>query len=207
MGTLFGLDLVCEATGADVREVAHAVGCDTRIGDKFLNASVGFGGSCFQKDVMSLVYLCETLQLRQVADYWLSVIEINDYQRRRFADKIIAELFNTITDKKIAIFGFAFKKNTGDTSKKFAKLFCLVDKLVTVSDNPYSAAEDAHAVVILTEWDEFVDLDYGKIYASMKKPASLFDGRLIIDQDKLRNIGFRVFSIGSASNQSLNLFP
>uniref|UniRef100_A0A915D8I9 UDP-glucose 6-dehydrogenase n=1 Tax=Ditylenchus dipsaci TaxID=166011 RepID=A0A915D8I9_9BILA len=231
---------LCEATGADVREVAHAVGCDTRIGDKFLNASVGFGGSCFQKDVMSLVYLCETLQLRQVADYWLSVIEINDYQRRRFADKIIAELFNTITDKKIAIFGFAFKKNTGDTRESSAihigrflleehAQLCFydpkvsqatirfdlanhidkkqVDKLVTVSDNPYSAAEDAHAVVILTEWDEFVDLDYGKIYASMKKPASLFDGRLIIDQDKLRNIGFRVFSIGSASNQSLNLFP
>lgn len=75
----------------------------------------GFGGSCFQKDVLSLVYLCESLNLKQVADYWMGVIAINDWQRRRFADKVIAELFNTVTDKKIAVFGFAFKKNTGDT--------------------------------------------------------------------------------------------
>uniref|UniRef100_A0A1I7WUF0 UDP-glucose 6-dehydrogenase n=1 Tax=Heterorhabditis bacteriophora TaxID=37862 RepID=A0A1I7WUF0_HETBA len=115
ISSINAISAVCEATGADVREVAHAVGYDSRIGNKFLQASVGFGGSCFQKDVLSLVYLCESLNLKKVADYWMGVIEINNWQRRRFSDKIIAELFNTITDKKIAIFGFAFKKNTGDT--------------------------------------------------------------------------------------------
>lgn len=121
ISSINSISAVCEATGAEISEVAHAVGYDTRIGSKFLQASVGFGGSCFQKDVLSLVYLCESLNLPQVADYWQGVININNWQRRRFADKIIAELFNTVTDKKIAIFGFAFKKNTGEYKRK--KLF------------------------------------------------------------------------------------
>ncbi|KFO99313.1 UDP-glucose 6-dehydrogenase [Calypte anna] len=108
-------DALCEATGADVEEVARAIGTDQRIGNKFLKASVGFGGSCFQKDVLNLVYLCEALNLPEVARYWQQVIDMNDYQRRRFASRIIDSLFNTVTDKKIAILGFAFKKDTGDT--------------------------------------------------------------------------------------------
>ncbi|KAI1717366.1 UDP-glucose/GDP-mannose dehydrogenase family, NAD binding domain-containing protein [Ditylenchus destructor] len=240
ISSINAISAICEATGADVQEVAHAIGCDSRIGNKFLHASVGFGGSCFQKDVLSLVYLCESLQLRQAADYWYSVIEMNDWQKRRFADKIISELFNTVSDKRIAILGFAFKKDTGDTRESSAihvSKFLLeenahlcfydpkvteatirqdlanqidrqqVDKLVTVYDSPYEAARDTHAVVILTEWEEFTTLDYEKIYASMKKPAAVFDGRLVVDQEKLRGIGFRVFVIGSASNQSFNLFP
>ncbi|KAH7724855.1 UDP-glucose 6-dehydrogenase [Aphelenchoides avenae] len=240
ISSINAVSAICEVTGADVREVAHAVGCDTRIGNKFLQASVGFGGSCFQKDVLSLVYLCESLNLRQVADYWHSVVEINDWQRRRFADKIIAELFNTVTDKRIALFGFAFKKNTGDTRESSAihiakhlldehAHLCLydpkvsestmrfdlgnvhpteqVDQLVSVFNDPYVAAQDAHAIVILTEWDEFKELDYERLYASMKKPAALFDGRMILDQNKLRKIGFRVFAIGTAPTQAFNLFP
>ncbi|CAB3408630.1 unnamed protein product [Caenorhabditis bovis] len=239
ISSINAISAVCEATGADVSEVAHAVGCDSRIGNRFLQASVGFGGSCFQKDVLSLVYLCESLNLREVADYWNGVIEINDWQRRRFANKIIGELFNTVTDKKIALFGFAFKKNTGDTREssaihvakhlmeenaklsiydpKVSKQQILndltnvtsnydVEKLVTVESNPFEAAKDAHAIVILTEWDEFVTLDYKSIYYNMKHPAAIFDGRLILDQKALREIGFRTFAIGTAPDQALNLF-
>ncbi|CAD6184715.1 unnamed protein product [Caenorhabditis auriculariae] len=239
ISSINAISAVCEATGADVSEVAHAVGCDTRIGNKFLKASVGFGGSCFQKDVLSLVYLCESLNLQKVADYWHGVIEINDWQRRRFADKIIAELFNTVTDKKIAVFGFAFKKDTGDTRESSAihvskhlmeeharlaiydpkvpksqVLYELglqtspadVEKLVTVYNDPYEAAKDAHAIVVLTEWDEFTTFDFSRIHASMRHPAAIFDGRLILDQKALREIGFRTFAIGSAPDQAYNLF-
>ncbi|CAI5437610.1 unnamed protein product [Caenorhabditis angaria] len=239
ISSINAISAVCEATGADVGEVAHAVGCDSRIGPKFLQASVGFGGSCFQKDVLSLVYLCESLNLPQVAEYWQSVIDVNNWQRRRFANKIIAELFNTVTDKKIAIFGFAFKKNTGDTREssaiyvaqhlmeEHAKLSIYdpkvskqqmfndlknvtssqdVDRLVTFETDPYEAARDAHAIVILTEWDEFLTLDYNRIHETMKHPSAIFDGRLILDQKHLQNIGFRTFAIGSASEQEYNLF-
>ncbi|VDK42644.1 unnamed protein product [Anisakis simplex] len=238
ISSINAISAICEATGADVREVAHAVGHDSRIGNRFLQASVGFGGSCFQKDVLSLVYLAESLNLHQVADYWLGVVEINRYQRRRFTDKIISELFNTVTDKKITVFGFAFKKNTADTRESSAihvtkylldegaKIVIYdprvpesqmryelnqvspketVDKLVAVERDPYKAAVDSHAIVILTEWDEFKEYDYERLYKSMTHPASIFDGRLIIDQNKLRSIGFRVFAIGSAPTQSYNL--
>jgi UDPglucose 6-dehydrogenase len=115
ISSINAISAVCEATGADVEEVAHAIGRDSRIGNKFLKASVGFGGSCFQKDVLNLVYLCEALNLPQVADYWHQVIAMNDFQRSRFAKLIVDKLFQTVTGKRIAIFGFAFKKNTGDT--------------------------------------------------------------------------------------------
>ncbi|XP_069754133.1 UDP-glucose 6-dehydrogenase-like isoform X2 [Narcine bancroftii] len=115
ISSINSISALCEATGADVEEVAHAIGTDQRIGSKFLKASVGFGGSCFQKDVLNLVYLCEALNLPEVARYWQQVIEINDYQRRRFAARVIGCLFNTVTDKKIGLLGFAFKKDTGDT--------------------------------------------------------------------------------------------
>ncbi|VDL74802.1 unnamed protein product [Nippostrongylus brasiliensis] len=239
ISSINAISAICEATGADVKEVAHAVGFDSRIGNRFLEASVGFGGSCFQKDVLSLVYLSESLHLQKVADYWRGVIEINTWQRRRFSDKIIAELFNTVADKKIAVFGFAFKKNTGDTRESsaihiishlleehaqiavydpkvrtiiFVLFFVtetqmrweleqrspadLVTKLVTVHKCPYSAASEAHAIT----------LDYQKIYGTMKHPASIFDGRLIVNQRQLREYGFRTFAIGSAPDQAYNLF-
>ncbi|KAF7633851.1 UDP-glucose 6-dehydrogenase [Meloidogyne graminicola] len=239
ISSINSISAICEVTGADVGEVANAVGLDKRIGGHFLNASVGFGGSCFQKDVLSLVYLCEVLHLKQVADYWMNVIEMNEWQRRRFSDKIIAELFNTITDKNIAIFGFSFKKNTGDTRgspaiyvtkhliDEHAKLFifdpkvkkeqihCDLEKLsdkqtgqlINSLNKINNISRKAHAIVILTEWDEFKKLDYKKLFDLMKKPACLFDGRRILDQEILRQIGFRVFTVGSASNQSLNFFP
>uniref|UniRef100_A0A8C4SQY6 UDP-glucose 6-dehydrogenase n=1 Tax=Erpetoichthys calabaricus TaxID=27687 RepID=A0A8C4SQY6_ERPCA len=230
ISSINSISALCEVTGADVEEVAHAIGTDQRIGSNFLKASVGFGGSCFQKDVLNLVYLCEALNLPEVARYWQQVIEINDYQRRRFSSRIIGCLFNTVTDKKIALLGFAFKKNTGDTRESSsiyiskylmdegAHLYIYdpkvkreqifqdlshpaisddperVSRLVTVSMDPYDACENAHAIVICTEWDMFKELDYERIYKAMLKPAFIFDGRRILDSlyDQLQHMGFQV---------------
>ncbi|WAQ99383.1 UGDH-like protein [Mya arenaria] len=218
ISSINAMSAVCEATGADVSEVAHAIGKDSRIGNKFLKASVGFGGSCFQKDVLNLVYLCECLNLPEV-------ININDFQRRRFANRIIECLFNTVTNKKIAIFGFAFKKDTAiyvasylieegaqiriydpkvDRAQIFSELthpaVCnnpdRVEELVTICDDPYRAAEETHAVVVCTEWDEFVTYDYKRLYENMLKPAFLFDGRVILNHQSLMDIGFHVETIG-----------
>ncbi|KNC82619.1 UDP-glucose 6-dehydrogenase [Sphaeroforma arctica JP610] len=115
ISSINSISALCEATGADVDEVAHAIGRDQRIGSKFLKASVGFGGSCFQKDILNLVYLCKTYNLHEVAAYWQQVVDLNDYQKRRFSLSIVRSLFNTVTGKKICVFGFAFKKDTGDT--------------------------------------------------------------------------------------------
>eukprot|EP00064_Thunnus_orientalis_P010808 superscaffoldBa00001501_g10835 len=185
ISSINSISALCEATGADVEEVAKAIGMDQRIGSKFLKASVGFGGSCFQKDVLNLVYLCEALNLPEVASYWQQVIDMNEYQRRRFACRIIDCLFNTVTGKKIALLGFSFKKDT-------------VSELVTVTSDPYEACQSAHALVICTEWDMFKELDYEKIYKKMLKPAFIFDGRRVLDHlhAHLQNIGFQIETIG-----------
>ena len=120
ISSINALSALCEATEADVDEVAHAIGTDSRIGPKFLKASVGFGGSCFQKDILNLVYLCRYFNLPEVADYWEQVILLNDYQKKRFAKNIITTLFNTVNGKKIALFGWAFKKDTNDTRESAA---------------------------------------------------------------------------------------
>ncbi|MEN6352338.1 MAG: UDP-glucose 6-dehydrogenase [Bacteroidales bacterium] len=231
VSSINSMSALCELTEADVDEVAAAIGTDSRIGPKFLKASVGFGGSCFQKDILNLVYICRSLGLDEVADYWQGVIDINNYQKRRFAEKIVTNLFNTVAGKKIAFLGWAFKKDTNDTREtpamyvadylleetaritvydpKVNHLQMLSDvnhlgtrdeaineKLLTCSSDPYETCHDAHAVAILTEWDEFKSYDWQRIYNSMKKPAFVFDGRNIVDAEKLRKIGFKVFLIG-----------
>ncbi|KAG5848284.1 hypothetical protein ANANG_G00096840 [Anguilla anguilla] len=213
ISSINSISALCEATGADVEEVARAIGMDQRIGSKFLKPSIGFGGSCFQKDVLNLVYLCEALNLPEVASYWQQVIDMNEYQRRRFACRIIDCLFNTVTGKKIALLGFSFKKDTGDTRESSsiyiskylmdegAKLYIFdpkVSELVTVTKDPYEACKGAHALVICTEWDMFTDLDYEKIYFQMLKPAFIFDGRRVLDHlhPRLQSIGFHIETIG-----------
>lgn len=114
VSSINSISALCEATGADVSEISRAVGMDARIGKKFLQSSVGFGGSCFQKDILNLVYLCESYGLDECAAYWNQVILMNDYQKKRFTEKVVSKMFNTVTGKKIAILGFAFKKDTGD---------------------------------------------------------------------------------------------
>jgi len=234
VSSINSISALCESTGADVSEISRAVGMDDRIGKRFLQSSVGFGGSCFQKDILNLVYLCETYGLQECADYWNQVILMNDYQKKRFSEKMVHKMFNTVTGKKIAMLGFAFKKDTGDVREtpamfvlrdlleEQAKVFvydpevkredmfsemdytCNVnhentpnlDKSVITATDPYEACDGAHALCILTEWDEFKTYDYEKIYKSMAKPAFLFDGRNVLDHEKLRKIGFEVHSIG-----------
>jgi UDPglucose 6-dehydrogenase len=225
ISSINALSAICEATNADIDEVGFAMGCDSRIGPKFLKASVGFGGSCFQKDILNLVYLSRSLNLPEVAEYWNQVVIMNEYQKSRFTHKVIKNLFNTITNKKIAVLGFAFKKDTGDTRESAA--ISVINKLleenayvqiydpkvpesqikedlsshtrVKICNDAYSACKDTDAVLILTEWDEFKTLSYDIIFASMNKPAFIFDGRLILDAKKLRKIGFTVEVIGKSA--------
>ena len=225
ISSINSISALCEATGADVDEVAHAIGQDSRIGPKFLKSSVGFGGSCFQKDILNLVYLCEHFGLPEVASYWHKVVEMNDYQKSRFTRRMLDAMFNTVSHKRIAILGYAFKKDTNDTRESAAIYVCRDlleeqahlaiydpkvpaeeifstldvtedDERVMVCEDPYVAAEGAHAVALLTEWDAFKKLDYKRIYSGMQKPAFLFDGRNILDLEILREIGFEASGIG-----------
>lgn len=225
ISSINSISALCEATGADVDEVARAIGKDSRIGPKFLKASVGYGGSCFQKDILNLTYLCQHFGLPEVAAYWESVVKINDWQKARFSGRIVRDLFNTVNGKHIGILGFAFKKDTNDTRETAAIAVCrdllaegakvyVYDPQVTeeqirfdVSDgktdpnlivvkSAVEACQGAHAVAVLTEWDEFKDLDFKKIHDGMLKPAFLFDGRNILPHAKLKEIGFRLFAIG-----------
>jgi UDPglucose 6-dehydrogenase len=232
ISSINALSAICEATGANIDEVAHAVGKDTRMGPKFLRASVGFGGSCFQKDILNLVYLSESLHLPEVAAYWRQVVEMNEYQKRRFSKRVVDTLFNTITGKRIAVLGFAFKADTGDT-RESASITLIRDflserarvaiydpkvdeaqiwldlqealpttpleqikKSVTIYKSALEACEAAEAVVIATEWKEFRQIDWNVVYDKMSKPAFVFDGRLLVDADSLRKIGFKVTTIG-----------
>ena len=221
VSSINAISALCEATEADVTEVAHAIGTDSRIGSKFLKASIGFGGSCFKKDILNLVYLCESYGLHEVANYWQQVVEINEYQQIRFIRQMIQSMFNTIAGKKILILGFAFKADTGDTRESPAIKICrelynekadlivsdpkatlnamkdLTDlKNITYEDDPYKAAVGADAIAVLTDWKEYKDLDYKKIFKGMRKPAFIFDGRNFLDHNHLFNIGYEVYSIG-----------
>ncbi|WP_405246909.1 nucleotide sugar dehydrogenase [Cellulophaga sp. Asnod2-G02] len=231
VSSINSISALCEKTDANVEEVARAIGYDSRIGSKFLSSSVGFGGSCFQKDILNLVYISQSLGLQEVADYWEQVIIMNDYQKRRFADNIISTLYNTVSGKKIVFFGWAFKKDTNDTRESAAiyvadalleeraelsvfdpqvkeqTIFRDLDylntrspeenkKLVTVVDDPMDQVENAHAIAVLTEWDEFKTYDWQKIYDKMLKPAFIFDGRRLLDKAQMEKIGFNYYRIG-----------
>lgn len=239
VSSINAISALCEATEADVDEVAAAIGTDSRIGPKFLKSSVGFGGSCFQKDILNLVYLCEHFGLPEVAAYWEQVVLMNDYQKRRFTQRMLKHMFHTVSDKTIGVWGFAFKKDTNDTRESAAIYVCrdlleeraririydpkvsedhirqelayvmqneparfggnvegLIENNVTVVNSAEEASVGAHAVAVLTEWDEFKTLDFKAIYNRMLKPAFLFDGRNILDHAELKNLGFDVHAIG-----------
>ena len=244
ISSINSISALCERTGADIKEIATAIGADSRIGPKFLESSVGFGGSCFQKDILNLVYLCRHFNLPEVAAYWEQVIHLNNYQKHRFAKQIIDSLFNTVSGKKIAFLGWAFKKDTNDTRESPAIYVAhellqdraeihIYDPKVTkdqiirdlnylaatshstyggdfdsppvgesddisvhVHQEPYAAMQDAHAIAILTEWDEFKSYEWEKIYRNMLKPAFLFDGRNILDRKRVTEIGFEYSGVG-----------
>lgn len=222
---------LCEVTGANIDEVAYAVGQDNRIGSKFMKASVGFGGSCFKKDILNLVYIARSYNLFKVADYWEQVVAINDHQRARFAERIVKAMYNTVNGKKIVFLGWAFKKDTNDTREASAiyvadhlldeqaqvvvydpkvkeeQIYSDIDglnsrspeqnrNLLKVVNDPYSAFEDAYAIAILTEWDEFKAYDWALIKNLMKRPAFVFDGRRILDTGKMADMGFEYYAIG-----------
>ena len=231
VSSINAISALCEKTDANVDEVAKAIGLDSRIGPKFLKSSVGFGGSCFQKDILNLVYIARSYGLTEVADYWEQVIIMNDHQKRRFADHIISSLYNTVSGKKIAFYGWAFKKDTNDTREsaaiyvadalieeraeitvydpKVSRAQMLSDlnylgtrspeeneRYLTVVNDPYEAADKAHAIAVLTEWDEFKGYDYARIFDQMLKPAFIFDGRRLLDKTALKEQGFKVYTIG-----------
>ena len=183
---------------------------------------MGFGGSCFKKDILNLVYLCEYNGLFEVAAYWEQVIKMNEYQQERFVTNMVSAMFNTVVSKRIAVFGAAFKANTSDTRESPALAVCralleeqadivitdpyaldnaradLADASgqVTFEPDPYAAAKGAHAIAILTEWSLFAELDYEILRDSMMKPAFIFDGRNMLDHKKLYAMGFNVYAIG-----------
>ncbi|WP_372473110.1 nucleotide sugar dehydrogenase [Capnocytophaga sp. ARDL2] len=231
ISSINSISALCEATEADVEEVAFAIGKDQRIGEKFLKSSVGFGGSCFQKDILNLVYIARSYNLHEVADYWEQVILLNDYQKVRFFQNIMKQMHGTVSEKKIVLLGWAFKKNTNDTRESaaidIAKLLIeeqaqlhifdpkvnekqIVQDLmmktnflqeeilgkIKVYTSINQLFDDAHAVVILTEWDEFVSYDWKSIYQQMEQPSFVFDGRNLLKNNDLNSIGFRYFGIG-----------
>jgi UDPglucose 6-dehydrogenase len=222
ISSINSISALCEATGADVEEISRAIGTDSRIGPKFLRASVGFGGSCFKKDILNLVYIAESQGLPEVANYWARVVEMNDYQQTRFVRQMVARMFNTIAGKRIAVLGFAFKADTGDTRESPAISVCrdlaaeraalvvsdphalasarqeLADLGAAVSyePDPYAAAHGAHALAVVTDWQQYRDLDFQRIFQGMEKPAFIFDGRNCLDHAKLYEMGFNVFAIG-----------
>ena len=216
------LSALCEVTEADITEVTHAVGMDDRIGSKFLKAGVGFGGSCFKKDILNLVYLCETYNLHEAAAYWRQVVTLNDWQQERFVASVLRAMFNTVAGKRIALLGFAFKADTGDTRESPAirvawmlaeehaeVVTCDPQALdnarqdladlcgrVTYEADPYAATQGADAVLIMTDWTCFRELDYARVYRGMRQPAFLFDGRNCVDHQALFELGFNVYAIG-----------
>jgi UDPglucose 6-dehydrogenase len=222
ISSINSISALCEKTDASIQEVARAVGMDSRIGSRFLNSSVGFGGSCFKKDILNLVYICESYGLHTVARYWESVLDMNEYQETRFVRTMIREMFNTIVGKRIALFGFAFKADTSDTRESpaihIARKLCEEKALVAVTDpkaldnaridlaglgenvdfveSPYEAAHGAHAIAVMTEWEIYRSLDWEKIHRSMEKPAFIFDGRNLLEHNRLFEIGFNVYPLG-----------
>lgn len=222
ISSINAISALCEKTDANVKEVSRAIGLDSRLGAKFLNASVGFGGSCFKKDILNLVYLCKSYGLDEVADYWEGVVKINEYQKERFVLNMLSSMFNTLAGKRICLFGFAFKADTGDTRETPA--FYITKRLVeeraeliisdpkalknaridldgiegiTYEEDPYKAVTGCDAIAVMTEWNLYTTLDYEIIYKSMTKPAFIFDGRNILDHNRLYKIGFNVFPIGN----------
>jgi UDPglucose 6-dehydrogenase len=230
ISSINAISVLCEKTEADVNEIAHAIGLDSRIGNRYLGASVGFGGSCFKKDILNLVYLCEHYGLSEVAEYWIQVVKMNEYQQARFVHNMIISMFNTVAGKRIALFGAAFKAHTSDTRESPALAVCraLLEERakVVISDpkaldnirldlgpaaeqvifepDPYAAATGAHAIAVMTEWPQFAQLDYQAIYKSMVKPAFVFDGRNILNHRALFEIGFNVYAIGKPARVHFN---
>ena len=231
------ISALCEKTGANVKQVSEAVGLDNRIGNRFLESGPGFGGSCFQKDILNLIYLSESLGLQEVADFWNQVIKINNWQRKRISKLIIDRLFGTVTGKKIGILGFSFKANTNDTRESSAIQICkdlqedgaflmIHDPKVSIEsvekclgttpasptkinsnsdlDGLWSFTNDLNqtfnnsdALIIITEWSEYFEIDWSNVSNRMRKPSWIFDTRGIVNIEELKRNGLKLWMVGN----------
>ncbi|WP_288261501.1 nucleotide sugar dehydrogenase [uncultured Prochlorococcus sp.] len=235
ISSINSISALCESTGADINQVKKAIGMDTRIGEKFLSPGPGFGGSCFQKDILNLVYLSSFYKLEEVANYWQGVIDINNWQKSRISRLVVNYLFGNVSEKKIAILGFAFKANTNDTRQSPSIDICkdlleegahlsiydpkvenskIIDDLQNnfnktevnqgygsweIASSVLDASKGSDAIILLTEWNEFLNIDWKKIIKLMRKPAWVFDTRSCIDHKIAREAGFNVWKIGNSS--------
>ena len=239
ISSINSISALCEATGADIREVSRAIGTDSRIGSKFLESGPGFGGSCFKKDILNLVYLSEYFGLPEVASFWNEVVKINTWHQHRIAELITKKLFGTLSSKKIAILGFSFKSNTNDTRESAAiqickdlmdegAFLCIHDPKVskvqiakdlncepknnnvestTIKDQDYSgiwqsavdiktALKNADAAVILTEWEEYSQINWFQFAKTMRRPSWVFDSRSIINPKNVVDAGLNFWRVG-----------
>lgn len=213
---------VCEEVDANIDDIAKILSSDLRIGNKFLKAGPGFGGSCFKKDILNLIYICKTLGLNEVADYWYSVINMNNYQYQRVVKRILNKSFNTLSNKNVCILGYAFKAYTGDTRETPSKYIintindehCNSIRVhdyeandnakhelkntpsCTICDDPYDACNNADIIIVCTDWPQYKELDWNKIYNNMINQKLIFDARNYLDHDELKCIGFQVMSVG-----------
>ncbi len=240
ISSINSISAICEVTGADIREVSRAIGKDSRIGSKFLDSGPGFGGSCFKKDILNLVYLSEYFGLKEVADFWESVVKMNSWNQKRITEIIVKKLFGTVANKKLVILGFAFKANTNDTRESAAITICksllnegahlviydpkvsqtqiendlqkapikkIMGKNINLKEKTgqwiYSENLDifknAHAIIILTEWEEFRNMNWNKIAKEMVPPSWVFDSRSIVNPKKVRDASLNLWRIGDGS--------
>ncbi len=232
ISSINSISALCEVTGAKINEISQSIGSDKRIGNKFLKPGPGFGGSCFQKDILNLVYLCRYYGLDEVANYWEQIINLNNWQRKRISKLIVEKLLNTVNLKKIVILGFSYKPNTNDTRESAAIYICkdLIDngaKLLihdpqttpsqiekdlcrkqslnideeingcwTHTNDINLASFKSDAIVILTEWDAYKNLDWITLTNLMRKPSWIFDTRSIIELHQIEKADVNYWGIG-----------
>ena len=243
ISSINSISALCESTGADIREVSRAIGLDSRIGSRFLNSGPGFGGSCFKKDILNLVYLAKFFGLQEVADFWVEVVKLNNWHQHRLSKLITQKLFGTISGKKICILGFAFKANTNDTRESAAITICrdLLEEGAFLSINDpkvnknqieldlksksienlnysdktdffnlegqwsfekdiYKSANNSDAILILTEWENYFNIDWNKISKIMRKPSWIFDSRSILNPKEIIDNDLQLWRIGDGYN-------
>ena len=238
VSSINSISALCESTGADIKEVVKAIGSDKRIGNKFLSPGPGFGGSCFKKDILNLVYLCRFYKLDSVADYWEQVMLINNWQKQRISSLVVEKLYGTVSNKKIIMLGFSFKSNTNDTRESPAiaiakdliengaellindpkvtrnqiekeigireleidKISCGKWEFVT---DIYSASTGADAVILITDWDKYENLNWEKVSNLLRKPSWIFDTRGVISDNLLEKININFWQVGSPRTNSL----
>ena len=239
ISSINAISAICEQSGADIKDVSEAIGLDTRIGSKFLSPGPGFGGSCFKKDILNLVYLCNFYSLDTVANYWEQVLFMNNWQRNRISSLVVKKLFGTVSLKKIVVLGFAFKANTNDTRESAASYITkdLIENgaKLLIHDPQVSAEQieisigidrasdldnldeggwiyinklnqiiyQVDAVLVLTEWEEYKDINWRRFADLMRKPAWVFDTRNIVNKSKVISAKINYWGLGDGNNKEI----